>query len=147
MKIAIGNDHAATAEKLELLTCLEEAGHQVDNLGTDEMASSDYPDHALAVANMVSSREVDFGILLCGTGIGISIAANKVKGIRAALCHSVATAKMAREHNDANILCVGARVLDLNLIKEIATAFLGASFEGGRHEGRVGKIMAMERES
>ena len=114
MKIAIGNDHAAVAEKQAVQQALEDLGHTVTNVGTDTGDSTDYPDYAGQVARAVAGGRADCGVLLCGTGIGMSIAANKVRGIRAALCHSEHTARMSREHNNANILCCGARVMELD---------------------------------
>ena len=144
MRIAVGNDHAAIDEKSAIVDHLTAAGHDIVDRGVNENESVDYPDFAAAVSREVASGGADLGILVCGTGIGMSIAANKIAGIRAALCHSAFTARMAREHNDANVLCLGARVLEPDAILEAVDTFLGASFEGGRHARRVGKIGALE---
>jgi len=144
MKIAIGNDHAAFAAKHALVAKLESWGHEVANHGTDTEESVDYPDLAAAVAKSVAKGDADVGILICGTGIGISMAANKIHGIRAAVCHSEVTAELAREHNDANVLCMGARILDDATIENCARKFLQTPFGGGRHVNRVQKIMDLE---
>ncbi len=144
MKIAIGNDHAAVEEKQAVVSALQALGHEVSNFGTDTFDSTDYPDYAAAVAKAVAKHDVDLGILICGTGIGMSIAANKVCGIRAALCHSALTAAKSREHNDANILCCGARVIDLATIQEAVKAFITTPFAAGRHARRVQKMMDLE---
>ncbi len=140
MKIAIGNDHAGTSFKEELVTFLVNNGHEVINCGTDTDSSVDYPDFAKAVSNLVLEKKADFGVLICGTGIGISIAANKINGIRAALCTNEICARLAREHNNANIIAFGARVTGVDLAKSCLKAFLSAEFEGGRHSRRVNKI-------
>ena len=140
MKIAIGNDHAGTSFKEELVTFLVNNGYEVINCGTDTDSSVDYPDFAKAVSNLVLEKKADFGILICGTGIGISIAANKISGIRAALCTNEICARLAREHNNANIIAFGARVTGVDLAKSCLKAFLSAEFEGGRHSRRVNKI-------
>lgn len=140
MKIAIGNDHAGVEFKNKIMQELRSKGYEVVNVGTDTLDSVDYPDIAKEVSEKVINGEVNFGILICGTGIGISIAANKIKGIRAALCHNEYTAKQARLHNDANILALGARVIGDELGKAIVKTFLNTEFEGGRHARRVSKI-------
>lgn len=140
MKIAIGNDHAGTSFKEELVTFLVNNGHEVINCGTDTDSSVDYPDFAKAVSNLVLEKKADFGVLICGTGIGISIAANKISGIRAALCTNEICARLAREHNNANIIAFGARVTGVDLAKSCLKTFLSAEFEGGRHSRRVNKI-------
>lgn len=140
MKIAIANDHAAGDAKHRVRARLEGLGHEVRDLGTHDDTSTDYPDYAHALAQLVQSGEVDRGVLLCGTGIGMSIAANRHRGVRAALCHSAETAEMTRLHNDANVLCLGARVLDGDTLDACVDAFFGAVFEGGRHRRRVEKI-------
>ena len=140
MKIAIGNDHAGTSFKEELVTFLVNNGYEVINCGTDTDSSVDYPDFAKAVSNLVLEKKADFGVLICGTGIGISIAANKISGIRAALCTNEICARLAREHNNANIIAFGARVTGVDLAKSCLKAFLSAEFEGGRHSRRVNKI-------
>ncbi|MCA9321341.1 MAG: ribose 5-phosphate isomerase B [Planctomycetes bacterium] len=144
MRIAIANDHAAVEARRRLSRTLRDWGFEVSDLGTDTEESVDYPDQAAAVARMVASGEADRGIILCGTGIGVSMAANKIDGIRAAVCHSVETATLAREHNDANVLCLGARVLDAAKIEACSRAFLDTAFAGGRHARRVQKIRDLE---
>ena len=144
MKIAIGADHGAVELKEILRDYLKEKGYDVTDCGTYDLNSVDYPDIALKTAKLVVSKECEKGILLCGTGIGISIAANKVKGIRAALCTNEYCAKMSRNHNNANILCMGARVTGVELAKSILDTFLREEFEGGRHQVRVDKIMNLE---
>lgn len=137
MKIIIGNDHAAVDMKNELMKFLEELGHIVVNVGTDDTLSVDYPIFAKEVCNEVLKNENSLGIAICGTGIGISIACNKVKGIRAALCSESFSAKMTRKHNNANVLCLGARVIGIGLAKEIVKTFIEEKFEGGRHQKRI----------
>ena len=144
MKIAIGADHGAFELKEVLKPYLEEKGHEVIDCGTYDLSSVDYPDIAEKTAAKVVDNTCERGILLCGTGIGISIAANKVKGIRAALCTNEYCAKMSRNHNNANILCMGARVTGVELAKSILDTFLKEEFEGGRHQVRVDKIMNIE---
>lgn len=144
MKIAIGADHAGYELKQRVSEALKEAGHDVDDLGTDGPGSVDYPDFAHAVAEKLKTRAVDAGVLVCGTGIGMAITANKHKGIRAAVCSDTFSARMAREHNDANVLCIGSRVVGLGLAIDIVTAFVSAKFEGGRHAKRVEKIERLE---
>lgn len=145
MKITIGCDHGALELKEEVKRMLAERPEvEVNDIGVYTAESVDYPDIAAKVcAEIIAGRSV-FGILLCGTGIGVSIAANKIHGIRAALCGDVYSAKMARQHNDANVLALGGRVLGFGPAGEIVRAFLDTPFEGGRHARRVGKIMALE---
>lgn len=145
MRIAIGSDHAGFNLKQEVLNFLQELGHQVYDAGTYSTESADYPDFAESVGQMVAKGEADFGILICGTGVGMSIAANKVKGIRAAACYDPFTARMAREHNDANVLCLGAWVIGKGIALEIVRTFLNTEFSGAeRHRRRISKIMALE---
>lgn len=145
MRIALGSDHAGFSLKQEVKNLLEELGHEVYDAGTHSTESSDYPDFAAAVGRMVAGGEADAGILICGTGVGMSIAANKVKGIRAAACYDPFTARMAREHNDANVLCLGAWVVGKGLAMEIVRAFLSAQFSGAeRHLRRISKVKALE---
>ena len=146
MNITIGSDHGAVALKDEVKMVLKEYEDiKVTDVGTFGTQSVDYPDIAEKVCADVTSGKADSGIVLCGTGIGISIAANKVKGIRCALCNDVYSAKKAREHNNANVLAMGGRVLGFGPAGEIVRAFVESSFEGGRHERRVNKIMAIEQ--
>ncbi len=140
MKIVIGNDHAGVDLKNKVKEELRKKGHEVINVGTDTLDSVDYPDIAVLASEKVLSGEAQFGILICGTGIGISIAANKIKGIRAALAHNEFTAKLSRLHNDANIIALGARVLGDSLAIACVETFINTEFEGGRHARRVGKI-------
>ena len=144
MKIGFGNDHTGTGLKHELTVYLRGKGHEIIDFGADGESKVDYPIPAKAVAEAVLKGEVDKGLLICGTGIGISIAANKIKGIRAALCAQSYSARMARKHNDANILCLGARVTGAELAKDIADAFFGEEFEGGRHKARLDIISSYE---
>ncbi|MBF4806351.1 MAG: ribose 5-phosphate isomerase B [Pseudoleptotrichia goodfellowii] len=140
MKIAIGNDHAGVDLKHKIVEFLRKKGHEVTNVGTDTLDSVDYPDIAKEVAEKVLSGEAKYGVLICGTGIGISISANKVKGIRAALAHNEFTARLSRLHNDANIIALGARVLGDELAAVCVDTFINTEFEGGRHARRVRKI-------
>ena len=146
MKIGIGNDHAAVTMKNEISDYLKELGHEVVNYGTDEDASCSYAVYGEKVARAVAAEGVDLGVLICGTGVGISLAANKVKGIRAAVCSESCTARLVRQHNNANILAFGARIIGIETAKEIVKAWLDAEFEGGRHQERVDMIMAIEDE-
>ena len=145
MKIAVGNDHGGVELKNVLIKHLEKKGIEFFNFGTDTTDSVDYPEYGLKVAEAVASGEFDFGIVICGTGIGISIAANKVPGIRCGHCHDVFSARMTRMHNDANMLAFGARVIGAGLMIDIVDAFLGAEFEGGRHQTRIDKITQIEK--
>ena len=140
MKIALGADHAGYEYKTEIKHWLVGHGFEVVDFGTDSAESCDYPDFAFAVAMDVAGGDSDYGIVICGTGIGVSITANKVEGIRAADCTSVEMAKLAREHNNANVLALGARIISIDLAKEISTTFLLTSFAGGRHQMRINKI-------
>jgi ribose 5-phosphate isomerase B len=143
--IAIASDHAGVALKSHIIAVLEDAGRQVRDLGPASEESVDYPDFAHRLADEVVHGTVEVGILICGTGIGMSMAANRHPGIRAALCHDAFTAEMARRHNNANVLCLGARVLGTGVAEQVVRVFLDHRFEGGRHERRVGKI-EIERE-
>jgi ribose 5-phosphate isomerase B len=145
MKLAIGNDHTAIAYKKALLEYLQERGVDATDFGTDEGERAEYPIYAERVANVVAAGEYELGILICGTGAGMCLAANKVNGIRAVMCSEPYTAKLSREHNAANILCMGARVIGLELAKMITSAWLDAVFLGGRHQERVEMIMDIER--
>ena len=137
MKLAIGNDHAAVELKQEILAHLLSRGIEVVNVGVDTPDSCHYPVMGYKVAKLVASGEVDGGVLICGTGVGISLAANKVEGIRACVCSDPYTAKMSREHNNTNIIAFGARVVGVDLAKTIVDAWLDAEFQGGRHQLRV----------
>jgi ribose 5-phosphate isomerase B len=146
MRIAIGADHAGYPLKQHLLGTLGRLGHDVLDLGTDSSDSVDYPPIMAAVGRAVAGGEVDRGIVLGGSGQGEQIAANKVRGVRAALCNDLYTARMSREHNDANVLAMGARVVAEGLADEILELWLGTDFEGGRHQRRVAQIADIERE-
>ena len=142
--IAIGSDHGGYALKQAVMKHLESRGEQYHDFGTYSEASCDYPDYGRAVAEAVASGEYQYGIIICGTGIGISITANKVHGIRAALCGDCFSAEATRLHNDANIIAFGARVVGRDLAKMILDQFFGTEFEGGRHQRRVDQMKAVE---
>ena len=146
MRIVIANDHGAVALKKELVSWLKAQGHEVVNLGVDVEVKVDYPDMAVAGCAEFKKGGYDFGILLCGTGIGVSISANKIAGIRCALIHDLFTAIMAREHNDANFVAMGGRVEYLVPPTEILSAYMHATFQGGRHSERVAKINLLDGE-
>ena len=137
MKIYIGSDHAGYKHKQEIIHMLETAGHEVVDVGTSSEASVDYADYAHIVAKAVKSGEAERGILICGTGIGMCIAANRHRGVRAALVHDEYTAKMSRSHNDANVLCMGARILSAEAMKALVCMWIETPFEGGRHARRI----------
>jgi ribose 5-phosphate isomerase B len=143
-RIAIGSDHAGFLVKETIRKYLQAAGYAVDDQGTSSDESVDYPDYGKAVGERVASRQADLGIAVCGSGIGISIAANKVPGIRAALAHDVNTARLAREHNDANVLALGGRVVTAEAALEMVQTFLATAYLGGRHQRRLDKISKME---
>ena len=140
--IALGSDHAGLPLKKVIKDFLEEQGDEIKDLGTHDSSSCDYPDFAFAVAEEVSSGRADSGVLVCGTGTGMAIAANKVKGVRAAMCASELQARLAREHNDANVLALGARLQGDDLALAILQAFMQGEFAGDRHARRVQKINA-----
>ena len=144
MKIAMGNDHSAVELKNIIKEHLESKGYEVLNLGTDTTDSCDYPVYGEKVGRAVVSGEADLGICICGTGLGISLAANKVKGVRACVCSEPYTAIMSRKHNNANVLAFGARVVGSEMAKLIVDEWLAAEFEGGRHQRRVDLIMDIE---
>jgi len=144
MHIAIGADHGGYNLKQQIAEFLVTQGHRVEDLGTHNQESVDYPGIAAQVARAVAAGEAERGIIVCGTGIGVSMAANKIRTVRAALCTNRYMARMAREHNDAQILCLGERVLGVGLALDIVQAFLDAEFSGGRHARRVDKISALE---
>ncbi|MCI9626697.1 MAG: ribose 5-phosphate isomerase B [Clostridia bacterium] len=145
--IAIGSDHGGYELKEQLLQFLEENGYETEDCGTFSGESVDYPDIAEKVAKVVLAGDAERGILICGTGIGISIAANKINGIRAAHCTDPYSARMAREHNNANIIALGGRITGTELAIEILCAYLDAEFQGGRHQRRVDKITALETQN
>ena len=146
MKITIGSDHRGFDAKRRIIALLQQLGHEVQDVGPFGNESVDYPDFALQVASAVGEQRVDRGILICGTGIGMCIAANKVKGVRAAPCHDSITVEMSRRHNDANVLCLSADLLGEELIGRIVRLWLETEFEGGRHARRVDKITRFETE-
>jgi len=146
-RVIVGSDHAGLSLKRSLIAFLQSQGYELTDHGPDSAESVDYPDFAELVARDVVAQEESVGILLCGTGIGMSIAANKVAGARAALCHTEFEARATRAHNDANILCLGERVVGAGLAESIAAVFLSTEFEGGRHARRVEKIHALESTS
>lgn len=146
MKVAIASDHGGKNIRREIISLLEELNIEYDDMGCECDTSVDYPDYALPVAEKVANGEVDRGILICGTGIGMSIAANKVKGIRCALVHDMFSAQATREHNDTNVLSMGERVIGPGLAREIAKIWLTTEYQGGRHATRVGKISEYENE-
>ncbi|MFV0479412.1 MAG: ribose 5-phosphate isomerase B [Anaerorhabdus sp.] len=145
MKIGIGNDHTAIELKKELVAYLEAQGHTLIDYGTNALESFNYAFAGERVSIGVVQHEVDCGIALCGTGIGISIACNKINGIRACVCSEPYSAKLSKQHNNTNILCFGARVVGTELAKMIVDEWLGATYEGGRHEERVATIMSFEK--
>ena len=145
MRIAVAADHRGHAVKERIVVLLNEQNHEVLDMGTNSSRSCDYPDLAYPAARAVADGKVDRAILVCGSGIGMSICANKVRGVRAALCHDELTAQMSRRHNDANVLCIASDVLGEELIRRIVDSWLGAEFEaGGRHARRVAKVAWIE---
>ena len=145
MKIAIGNDHAAVEMKQQIMEYVRAKGHEVTDLGTNTNEKDSYTEYGLAVAEAITGGQADLGILICGTGVGISISANKVPGVRAAVCSESATARLVRMHNNANIIAFGARIVGLETAYDIVDAFLGAEFEGGRHQARIDAIGEIEK--
>ncbi len=139
-RIAAGCDHAGFALKSDLVSHLRALGHEVIDYGTHSAERVDYPDYGAAVGRSVAAGDAELGLLVCGSGIGIGIAANKIPGVRAATIHDVTSAHLAREHNDANIIAMGERLIGPEVAREALDAFLAAEFEGGRHAGRVAKI-------
>lgn len=145
MRIAIGSDHGGYTAKSEVIKHLTARGVVVEDMGTYSEQSCDYPDIARPVGEGVAEGQFDRGILICGTGIGMSIAANKLEGVRAALCHDVYSARMTRLHNNSTVLCLGARVVGLGLMIEIVDTWLSTGFEGGRHQDRIDKVTGLEK--
>ena len=144
MKIGIANDHTALEMKKDIIAYLESKGHEIVDYGTDSTESTDYPIWGEKVANAVAGGEVEKGIAICGTGLGISLACNKVNGIRACVCSEPYTARYSRLHNNCNIICFGARVIGIEMAKMIVDEFFETEFEGGRHQRRVDMIMDIE---
>jgi ribose 5-phosphate isomerase B len=147
MKIVVGSDHRGYEVKRRIVPLLQQLGHQVEDVGPASKDSVDYPDFAILVASAVSDGRAERGILICGSGIGMCIAANKVKGVRAAPCHDSITAEMSRRHNDANVLCLSADLLGEELIDRMVRIWLETPFDGGRHARRVEKITHFEGQS
>jgi ribose 5-phosphate isomerase B len=147
VKVIIASDHAGLELRRELVSALQELRVEVEDVGPTTNASVDYPDFAKAVCKAVAAGQYQYGVLVCGTGIGMSITANKYRGIRAALCTSEFEARMTRAHNDANVLCLGQRVVGAGLARSIVEAFVATPFEGGRHQKRLDKIREAESES
>lgn len=145
MKVAIGNDHGALELKQHIMKYLQDKGVEVLNVGTDDTASTDYPIYAARVAKAVIGGDCDKGIVICGTGLGISMAANKIEGVRCAVCSEPVSARLAREHNDANIVAMGARTIGPVMAEAIVDVFLNTGFDGGRHQKRVDMIMKLGR--
>ena len=144
MKIGIGNDHAAVEMKMESREYLESLGHEVVNYGVDTTERCNYPEIGEKVGRAVAAGEVECAVLICGTGVGISIAANKVHGVRAAVCSDITTAHLVKEHNNANIIAFGARIVGIETAKDIVKAYLDAKFLGGRHQTRIDMISDIE---
>lgn len=142
MKLAIGSDHAGYVLKEKVKEALRNAGHEVEDYGCNSTDSIDYPDFGYAVAHAVADGTCERGVLICMTGVGMSMVANKVKGIRAALCHDLLTAQMSRQHNNANVLTMGSHCVSAALALEIVKTWMEAQFEGGRHQRRIDKIMS-----
>ncbi len=143
-KLAIGNDHVAVEMKNEIMAYLQEKGYEVVNVGTDSPERFNYPVSGYKVAKMVASGEVDGGILICGTGVGISLSANKVHGIRCVTCSEPYSARLSRQHNNTNCVAFGARVVGIETAKDIVDAWLGAEYEGGRHQVRIDMLAEIE---
>jgi ribose 5-phosphate isomerase B len=144
MRIAMAADHGGFALKETLKSFVAELGHEVVDFGTDSTAMVDYPDFAGPAARAVAAGECERGIFCCGTGLGVMLTANKVRGVRAVICHDCYSARMSRQHNDANVLCLGGRVDGVGLAEEIVRLWLTTPFDGGRHARRVDKMMALE---
>ena len=145
MKLAIGNDHAAVDLKFEIMEHLKSQGVEVVNVGTDTNERFNYPVAGYKVAKLVAAGEVDGGVLICGTGVGISLSANKVEGIRAVVCSEPYSARLSRQHNNTNIVAFGARVIGVETAKDIVDAWLGAEYEGGRHQVRIDMIDEIQK--
>lgn len=146
MKIAIGNDHVAVKMKNEIKVYLEEKGHEVINFGTDSEERFNYPIAGQAVANAICDGIADCGVLICGTGVGISLAANKVDGIRACVCSEPYSARLSKQHNNTNIIAFGARVIGIEMAKMIVECWLEAKYEGGRHQTRIDMLTSIEQQ-
>ena len=147
MRIGIATDHNGVEEKKAIITFLKENNIEVIDYSTDNTPTDDYPDFAKRVADNIVAKNIDLGILMCGTGIGMSIAANKIKGIRAALCNDIFTSKLSRQHNDSNVLVLGSRVIGFGVATEIVKNFINCDFEGGRHASRLELIKRIEQKN
>ncbi len=147
MRIAVGSDHRGTSMRAKIIKLLEKLGHEAVDMGTHSVGSVDYPDIAAIVAKRVSNKEVDRGILICGTGLGMCIAANKFPGVRAAPCHDDLTAELSRRHNNLNVLCLSGDILGERLVDRLVEIWLRTEFEGGRHARRVEKIAQLEQQN
>lgn len=147
MRIAMGNDHAATGLKMEIMEYVKGLGHEVVNFGTDTSDRCNYPEFGEKVGRAVAAGEADCGILICGTGVGISIAANKVRGVRCGVCSDATTARLIKQHNNANVLAFGARIVGPELARDIVRAYLESEFEGGRHQDRINMFTEIEGRS
>ena len=148
MKLVIASDHAGLDYKIILLEDIRNSGHEIKDLGTCDNTPTDYPDHAAAVANAILNKEAERGIIICGSGVGVSVAANKFKRIRAGVCHDNYSAHQCVEHDDVNVLCIGQRVIGIEPAKEIVATFLKATFSGEeRHKRRLEKIIALENQN
>ncbi len=145
MRIAVGSDHRGVSMRAKIVHLLNNLGHEVDDVGAFNDKSVDYPDVAAVVARKVSKKEADRGILICGTGLGMAIVANKFPGVRAAPCHDSVTAELSRRHNDLNVLCLSGDILGERLVDRLVETWLNTEFEGGRHQRRVDKVKAIER--
>ncbi len=145
MKLAIGNDHAAVEMKNEIVKYLEGKGYEIINVGTDTNESCNYAEYGEKVANLVASKEADYGVLICGTGVGISLAANKVNGIRACVCSEPVTARLSKQHNNSNVLAFGARIIGIETAKAIVDGWLETEYEGGRHDMRLSYLTEIEK--
>ncbi len=144
-KVALGADHAGYPLKVLIAEYLKKKGHEVIDLGTNSEAAVDYPDYALAVGEAVTSGKAEVGVIICGSGVGACVAANKVKGVRAGLCHDTFSAHQGREDDDTNVICMGARVIGQNLAFEVLDSFLNAKFSGAeRHQRRLNKVLEIE---
>ncbi len=144
MRVAVGNDHAAVEMKKQVVEYLKAKGYEVTDLGTNTSDADSYTEYGLAVAEAITSKEADCGVLICGTGVGISISANKVPGIRAAVCSEPVTARLVKMHNNANIIAFGARIVGTETAYAILDAYFDAEYEGGRHDERIADIAAIE---
>jgi len=145
MKVALASDHRGFTAKEKMKTYLGSRGHEVQDFGCNSATSCDYPDSSLPAAESVAKAKCDVGVMFCGTGIGMSMTANKVSGVRAALCHDELTAQLSRAHNDANVLCLPADLIGDELMRRVVDVWLSTRFDGGRHERRVAKILEYER--